>query len=210
MNQLERKKHWENIYQTKNFTEVSWYQERPEISLGFLNEFKIEKTANIIDIGGGDSYFVDNLLDLGYENITVLDISEAALKKAQQRLGEKAKKVKWIEADITTFEPTEQYDFWHDRAVFHFLTQENEIINYLKSTQKGIKPAGVLILGTFSEQGPTKCSGIEIKQYSENSMTERLKTFFDKIKCITVDHITPFSTIQNFIFCSFKKIAFVS
>ena len=206
INDFERKKHWENIYQTKNFTEVSWYQDKPETSLSFLDEYKVEKTANIIDIGGGDSYFVDHLLDLGYENVTVLDISEAALKKAQERLGEKAKKVKWIVADIATFEPKEQYDFWHDRAVFHFLTQENEISNYLKSTQKGIKPTGVLILGTFSEQGPTKCSGIEIKQYSESSMTERLKTFFDKIKCITVDHITPFSTIQNFIFCSFKKI----
>lgn len=210
MNDFERKKHWENIYQTKNFTEVSWYQEKPETSLSFLNEFKVEKTAKIIDIGGGDSYFVDHLLDLGYENITVLDISEAALKKVQLRLGEKAQKVKWIIADIATFEPNEQYDFWHDRAVFHFLTEENEITNYLKSTQKGIKPSGALILGTFSEQGPTKCSGIEIKQYSENSMTEHLKTFFDKVKCITVDHITPFSTIQNFIFCSFRKIALAS
>lgn len=209
MNNFERKKHWENIYQAKNFTEVSWYQEKPATSLSFLNEFKVEKTANIIDIGGGDSYFVDHLLDLAYENITVLDISEVALEKAQRRLGQKANKVKWIVADIATFEPTEQYDFWHDRAVFHFLTKENEISDYINATQKGLKSTGVLILGTFSEQGPTKCSGIEIKQYSETSMTERLKAFFDKIKCITVDHITPFSTIQNFIFCSFKKIIIV-
>ncbi len=205
MNDFTRKKHWENIYQTKNSTEVSWYQDKPETSLSFLKENKIEKTANLIDIGGGDSYFVDHLIDLGYENITVLDISEEALKKAQQRLGEKARKVKWIVADIATFEPIEQYDFWHDRAVFHFMTKEYEISNYIKSIKKSIKPSGVLILGTFSEQGPTKCSGIEIKQYSEGSMTERLKVFFDKIKCISVDHITPFSTIQNFIFCSFRR-----
>lgn len=207
MNQLERKKHWENIYQTKNFTEVSWYQAKPETSLSFLKEFNVAKTAKIIDIGGGDSYLVDHLLDLGYENITVLDISEAALRKAQERLGSKAAKVNWIVADIASFEPNEQYDFWHDRAVFHFLTKESDISNYLQSIQKGLKITGVLILGTFSEQGPTKCSGIEVKQYSESTMTERLKTFFEKIKCITVDHITPFATIQNFVFCSFKKVA---
>lgn len=206
MNDLERKKHWENIYQTKKFTNVSWYQKKPETSLNFLEEFKVKKSAKIIDIGGGDSYLVDHLLNLGYENVTVLDISEVALKKAQKRLGKRAVNVKWIVADIATFEPREQYDFWHDRAAFHFLTEENEISNYLQSIQKGIKQTGVLILGTFSEQGPLKCSGIEIKQYSENSMTERLKTFFDKVKCITVDHITPFATIQNFVFCSFKKI----
>jgi SAM-dependent methyltransferase len=148
---------------------------------------------------------VDHLLELNYQDITVLDISEAALEKAKKRLGEKANKVKWIVADIATFEPSEQYDFWHDRAAFHFLTREDEITNYIKSIKKGIKSTGVLILGTFSEQGPTKCSGIEIKQYSEVSMTDRLKNLFDKIKCITVDHVTPFATIQNFIFCSFKK-----
>lgn len=210
MNHSERKKHWENIYYTKNFTEVSWYQAKPETSLSFLEEFNIEKTAKIIDIGGGDSYLVDHLLNLGYENVTVLDISEAALKKAQERLGEKGTKVTWIVADIATFVPTEQYDFWHDRAAFHFLTKEDDISNYLQSIQQGLKPTGVLILGTFSEQGPLKCSGIEIKQYSETSMNERLKAFFDKIKCITVDHITPFSTIQNFIFCSFKKTIIAS
>lgn len=206
MTDFERKKHWENIYQTKDFTDVSWYQAKPETSLSFLNEFKVKKTAKIIDIGGGDSYLVDHLLDLGYEDISVLDISESALIKAKERLGKKARKVKWIVADIATFKPSEQYDFWHDRAVFHFLTNEHDIDNYVKSMQKGIKSSGVLILGTFSEQGPTKCSGIEIKQYSETSMTDRLKAFFDKIKCITVDHITPFATIQNFVFCSFKKV----
>lgn len=205
MTDFERKKHWENIYQTKDFTDVSWYQAKPETSLNFLQEFNVEKTAKVIDIGGGDSYLVDHLLDLGYENITVLDISESALNKAKERLGNKAHQVNWIVADIATFKPTQQYDFWHDRAVFHFLTNEQDIDNYLKSMQKGIKATGVLILGTFSEQGPKKCSGIEIKQYSEKSMTDRLKAFFEKIKCITVDHITPFATIQNFVFCSFRK-----
>jgi 2-polyprenyl-3-methyl-5-hydroxy-6-metoxy-1,4-benzoquinol methylase len=207
MEHLERKKHWENIYQIKDMKAVSWYQPMPTTSLEFLKQFNVSTTAKIIDIGGGDSFLVDNLLDLGYQDITVLDISEAALDKAKQRLGENAAKVTWIVADAVTFKPTEKYDFWHDRAAFHFLTQEEEIVSYIDTIRQSISPKGVLIIGTFSENGPTKCSGIEIKQYSETSMTERLKTFFEKIKCITVDHITPFNTIQNFIFCSFKKVS---
>ncbi len=206
MENFDRKKHWENIYQTKQLSEVSWFQPTPETSLSFLKQFNIPKSGKIIDVGGGDSYLVDNLLDLGYQDITVLDISESALNRAKQRLGERAVKVKWIVADAATFKPTEKYDFWHDRAAFHFLTQDQEIETYIDSVQKGISPTGVLIIGTFSEQGPTKCSGIEIKQYSEKSMTERLTKFFEKIKCIVVDHQTPFNTIQNFIFCSFKKL----
>lgn len=206
MEHSERKKHWENIYQTKDFKDVSWFQEKPETSLSFLKEFDVPKNAKIIDIGGGDSYFVDNLLDLGYDDITVLDISAKAIEKAQLRLGEKTTKVKWIIADAANFKSKEKYDFWHDRAAFHFFTEEKDITNYIKIIKKNISNAGVLILGTFSEQGPTKCSGIEIKQYSESTMTERLNQFFQKIKCITVNHVTPFETIQNFVFCSFKKI----
>lgn len=207
MDNLDKKKHWENIYQTKDLQNVSWYEPKPTTSLDFLKQFNVSTTAKIIDIGGGDSYLVDNLLDLGYQDITVLDISEAALDKAKQRLGKKASKIKWIVADAATFKPTEKYDFWHDRAAFHFLTQETEITHYIDTIQKNINPTGVLVIGTFSRQGPSKCSGIEIKQYSEISMTDRLKAFFEKIKCITVDHITPFETVQNFIFCSFKRVA---
>ncbi|MBN8702201.1 MAG: class I SAM-dependent methyltransferase [Bacteroidetes bacterium] len=207
MEHLDRKKHWENIYQTKDLKDVSWYQPTPTTSLDFLKQFNISTTAKIIDIGGGDSFLVDHLLDLGYTDLTVLDISAASLDRAKQRLGDRSTKVKWIVADAATFKPTEQYDFWHDRAAFHFLTQEQEITNYIDTIQKSIKPTGVLVIGTFSEQGPKKCSGIEIKQYSETTMTDRLKKFFEKVKCITVDHQTPFDTIQNFIFCSFKKLA---
>lgn len=207
MENIDRKKHWENIYQTKDLKDVSWYQPTPTTSLDFLKQFNIPTTAKIIDIGGGDSFLVDHLLDLGYTDITVLDISAASLDRARQRLGDRSTKVKWIVADAATFVPTEQYDFWHDRAAFHFLTQEQEITNYIDTIQRSIKPTGVLVIGTFSEQGPQKCSGIEIKQYSETTMTDRLKKFFEKVKCITVDHKTPFDTIQNFIFCSFKKLA---
>lgn len=146
---------------------------------------------------------------MGYQDITVLDISAAALDKAKQRLGDLSEKVKWIVADAATFKPTEKYDFWHDRAAFHFLTQELEIENYLNTVNKNINSTGILVIGTFSMQGPKKCSGIEIKQYSETTMTERLTKFFENIKCITVDHKTPFDTIQNFVFCSFKKLQIV-
>ncbi len=206
MENFDRKKHWENIYQTKDLKDVSWFQPTPETSLDFLKQFNVPTTAKVIDIGGGDSFLVDHLLDLGYQDISVLDISTAAIKKAKKRLGDKAKYVKWIVADAATFKPTEKYDFWHDRAAFHFLTHEQEISKYLQTARENINPTGVLVIGTFSEHGPKKCSGIEIKQYSETSMTHRLKMFFEKIKCITVDHKTPFDTIQNFVFCSFRKL----
>ncbi len=205
MENFDRKKHWETIYQTTELKDVSWFQPSPETSLNFFNENNVPLTAKIIDIGGGDSFLVDYLLDLGYQDITVLDISKNALERAKLRLGIRANRVKWIVADAANFNPSELYDFWHDRAAFHFLTNEQEITTYLETVQKSIKPNGILVVGTFSEQGPNKCSGIDIKQYSEVSMTERLKAYFEKIKCITVDHKTPFDTIQNFVFCSFRK-----
>lgn len=201
-----KKKHWENIYQTKELKDVSWYQPTPTTSLEFLKEFNIPKSAKIIDVGGGDSFLVDRLIDLGYQDITVLDISETALERAKKRLGDKASQVKWIVADAANFSPSEQYDFWHDRAAFHFLTEESDIKNYLNTIKKHLSPNGILVVGTFSETGPKKCSGIEIKQYSEKSMTEMLTKYFKKIKCMSVDHKTPFDTIQNFLFCSFTNL----
>tara|TARA_Y100000385_G_scaffold91556_1_gene94500 strand:- start:11159 stop:11779 length:621 start_codon:yes stop_codon:yes gene_type:complete len=206
MEKFDRKKHWENVYQTKELKEVSWYQPTPITSLDFIKEFNVPKTAKIIDIGGGDSFLVDSLLDLGYTDVTVLDISSAAIERAKQRLAEKAQNVKWIVADAAAFNPTEKYDFWHDRAAFHFLTEEQDISSYLKIAEQNINSSSVLVIGTFSEDGPKKCSGINIKQYSESSMTERLKPLFEKINCIRVEHQTPFDTTQNFVFCSFRKI----
>jgi ubiquinone/menaquinone biosynthesis C-methylase UbiE len=204
MDNFDKKAHWEKIYSTKSLNEVSWYQPQPVTSLNFIHEFNVPKNAKIIDVGGGDSFLVDHLLKEGYTDITVLDISAAALERAKARLGDKAKLVKWIEADAAKFTPSETYDFWHDRAAFHFLNSDLEIDAYLTSVKQGLNSTGILLMGTFSENGPEKCSGIQIKQYSENSMTERLNHFFNKIKCITIDHITPFNTIQNFIFCSFN------
>jgi len=205
MENFDRHQHWENIYRTKQLFESGWYQPVPVTSLDFLKQANLPLTAKIIDIGGGDSYFIDHLLDLGYQDITVLDISETAIERAKERLGDRAKKVKWIVEDVTQFSPGEQYDFWHDRAAFHFLTQDHEIENYVQTLRKGICTGGILVIGTFSEKGPKKCSGIDIRQYSESAMTNLLKTFFTKIKCITVDHKTPSETIQNYTFCSFRK-----
>ncbi|MFZ4572191.1 MAG: class I SAM-dependent methyltransferase [Bacteroidales bacterium] len=155
MEQFNRKQHWESIYQTKQPEEVSWFQPVPVTSLEFIKYFNVPTNAKIIDVGGGDSLFVDNLLDMGYEDITVLDISEAALQRAKQRLNDRAAKVKWTVQDAAKFVPTEKYD---------------------------------------------------IRQYSEISMEQRLKGCFEKIRCITVDHNTPFNTVQNFIFCSFRRL----
>ena len=205
MEGFDRKKHWDNIYSTKELTEVSWYQATPESSLEFIRKFNLSKSAAIIDIGGGDSLLVDHLLDQDYQNITVLDISEAAIERSKERLGKRAEKVKWVVEDAVMFHPEEKYEFWHDRAAFHFLTDDQEIARYIETAQKSIVPNGILVIGTFSEDGPRKCSGIEIKQYSEHSMTKRLKPYFDKIKCTRVDHKTPSGSIQNFVFCSFRR-----
>ena len=197
------KKHWENVYETKNPNEVSWTQDIPKTSLHFIHSFNVAKDAAIIDIGGGDSKLVDYLLAEGFVNITVLDISENALQKTKTRLGKNAKKVNWIVTDVTDFKPTSKYDVWHDRATFHFLTTRAQIGTYLQTAIKAINK--YLIIGTFSQNGPFKCSGLEIKQYSESTLQKELENGFTKIKCINEDHITPFKTVQNFLFCSFKK-----
>ena len=202
---MEKKTHWETVYQKKQFEDVSWFQETPTTSIAFFEKLKLPKSAKIIDIGGGESRFVDYLLDNGFKNVTVLDISATAIDKKKQALGDKAQRVKWVVSDVVDFQPTEQYDFWHDRATFHFLTQQSDIEKYVTTIQRFVKPEGALILSTFSENGPTKCSGLDIKQYSEKTLSERVEAFFTKVKCVVVDHITPFATVQNFIFCSFKR-----
>jgi len=197
------RKHWETVYETKNPEQVSWTQTIPKTSLDFIHSFGLPKWAKLIDIGGGDSKLVDYLLNEGFEDITVLDISAKALEKAKQRLGAKASKVHWIVSDITEFRPQETYDVWHDRATFHFLTNKEQVEKYMDSARKAVK--GFLTIGTFSESGPKKCSGLEIKQYNEELLAAELRNGFDKIRCITEDHITPFDTAQNFLFCSFRR-----
>lgn len=199
------KSHWENVFATKNPNEVSWTQKYPKTAMNHIKSLQLSKTANIIDIGGGDSNLVDTLLDNGYENIWVLDISEFALERAKKRLGEKANKVHWIVSDITEFSTDIKFDFWHDRAVFHFLTQQENIDKYVALINNAIADNGNFLLGTFSENGPLKCSGLEIKQYSENAMRQTFNQSFQAVNCFTENHTTPFNTIQNFQFCGFKR-----
>ena len=202
---ISEQQHWDNVYGTKAEDEVSWFQPYPKTSMEFVELFNLPLNANIIDIGGGDSYFVDSLLNKGYQNIYVLDISATAIERAKKRLGVRASKVHWIVSDITEFEPPVHFDFWHDRAAFHFLTTENKIYKYVSIAEDAIKKDGYLVLGTFSKNGPAKCSGLEIRQYSEASMSARFEIAFDRIKCVQEDHTTPFNTVQNFLFCSFIK-----
>ncbi len=198
------KEHWENIYQTKNPNEVSWYQEKPITSLNLIVEKGLDKDAIIIDIGAGDSKLVDNLLNLGFRNISVLDVSSNALEKAKKRLGDKADFVRWIVSDIREFETNDRYDLWHDRAVLHFLTTEEDIDKYLEIVRRFLKPNGYLIVSTFSLNGPKRCSNLDVKQYSEDSM-KKLFYDFEHIKSFEEEHITPWGASQIFIYSVFRK-----
>jgi len=195
--------HWDRVYATKTENEVSWTQTTPQKSLDFIQGFGLDKEASIIDIGGGESYLADYLIEQGFSNVTVLDIAGQALEKAKMRLGKKAHMVKWIVSDITEFKPAQHYDLWHDRATFHFLTTPEQIETYLKVAGDTVDQ--YLVVGTFSENGPEKCSGLPVKQYSEAALQQTLARDFKKIECVTEDHVTPFNTVQNFTFCSFQK-----
>lgn len=197
--------YWDTVYSTKGENEVSWFQPYPKTSMEFVALFHLALNANIIDIGGGASHFADALLDKGYRNIWVLDISAKAIEKAKQRLGARASKIHWVVSDITAFEPPVQFDLWHDRAAFHFLTSDDKINKYVSIAEDAIRKDGYLILGTFSENGPKKCSGLDIRQYSEASMSARFEVAFERIRCIEENHTTPFNTLQHFLFCSFRK-----
>lgn len=199
------KEHWENVFAKKQENEVSWFQEYPKTSINFLELFHLPLHANIIDIGGGDSHFIDVLIEKGYQNIFLLDISANAIDRTKKRLGDKAKHVTFIVSDITEFKPNVKFDFWHDRAAFHFLTNEEKISKYVSIAENAINENCYLILGTFSDDGPKKCSGLEIQQYTEASMSARFEIAFKRVKCIRENHITPFNTTQNFLFCSFQK-----
>lgn len=198
-----KKQHWETVYQTKTPEQVSWTQETPDTSLNLISSLHLSKQVKIIDVGGGDSFLVDFLLDKGYTNITVLDISGEALERAKSRLGKRATLVTWIESDVLDFKPKITYDIWHDRAAFHFLTKKNDIKTYISLTEKHVSKN--LIIGTFSDNGPLRCSGLEITQYSKNKMHETFNNKFIPIKSLNKDHKTPFNTLQNFTFCSFNK-----
>src|SRR3989338_2762293 len=201
---LNVKEHWENIYQTKNPIEMSWHQEKPNTSLGLIIEIGLNKDAKIIDVGGGDSKLVDNLLDMGFTNISVLDISSNALERAKKRLRDKADSVKWIVSDIREFETKDKYDLWHDRAVLHFLTADEDINKYMSNIRLLLKYNGYLIVSIFSLNGPKRCSGLDIKQYSEDSI-KKLFYDFEHIKSFEEKHLTPWGDTQIFLCSVFRK-----
>ena len=203
---MDSKSHWENIYKTKASTQVSWYKEHLQISLQFIERAGVEKTAQIIDVGGGASTLVDDLLERGFRHITVLDISSAAVNTARARLGSRAGEVTWIEADITRVTlPRHHYDLWHDRAVFHFLTSAEDRQRYVDVVKHSLKPRGHVIIFTFALEGPPKCSGLDVVRYSPQGLHDELGNEFELIESASEVHLTPSGTNQKFIYCHFKK-----
>ena len=201
---MEKKKHWENIYQTKKIDGVSWYQKTPYESIELINKFSTSNSDTIIDIGCGKGFLADNLLKLNYENITLVDISLNALKEVKERLNNKS--LNFIETDVINLKLEQTFDVWHDRAVFHFITEMEDVEKYISLCDKYIGKGGKLIIGTFAEDGPLKCSGLEIKRYSINNLKELFKKNFEFIEGFKKLHSTPFDTEQSFTFCIFRKI----
>lgn len=203
---METQKHWENVYQSKAADNVSWYQERPELSLNLIAAAQIAKDAALIDVGAGASTLVDHLLAEGYSQISLLDISETALAVAKKRLGEKAAQVQWLVGDITTIElPKAKYALWHDRAVFHFLTEEEQRRRYHEQLLASLAPQAHLIMATFAIDGPQQCSGLNVMQYDAESLQKFLGASFRLISSQREKHITPWASEQDFIYCHFQR-----
>jgi ubiquinone/menaquinone biosynthesis C-methylase UbiE len=203
---METKTHWEEVYETKDSTQVSWFQEHAELSLQFIERTGMDKSGQIIDVGGGASRLVDDLLDRDYQNITVLDISAAALRVAQERLGSRANAVTWLEANITQVQlPHNFYDVWHDRAVFHFLTRAPDRQRYVEAVMHSVKGGGHVIVATFGVDGPSRCSGLEVVRYSPDSLHDEFGDNFDLVSSTSESHATPFGTEQKFIYCYCRK-----
>jgi Methylase involved in ubiquinone/menaquinone biosynthesis len=197
--------HWENIYTRKLPTEVSWYQSIPKISLAFIQETKLEKGAAIIDVGGGSSTLVDHLLNLGFTQLTVLDIAEQAIEKSKARLGSRAQRVRWLVQDITQLHDGRRYDLWHDRALFHFLLKEDDRKKYFLALQCSLKPSGFVILATFGPEGPEQCSGLVVRRYSAGGLQKELGKGFHLLRSVEEYHQTPAGGQQQFVYCLFHK-----
>ena len=203
---INMKTHWEHIYEKKGPTQVSWYQEYAQFSLQYIRNTGIRKTDHIIDVGGGASTLVDDLIADRFQHITILDISGTALQLAQQRLGSQAANVNWIEADITQVNlPYQQYDVWHDRAVFHFLTQPAERQQYIDTVRHAVRRGGHVIVATFAVDGPDHCSGLEVMRYDPEGLHSEFGDSFDLVDSTREIHHTPFGTEQRFIYCYCRK-----
>ena len=201
-----RQTHWENVYTTKAENAVSWFQEKPEISLHLIRATGVKAATSIIDIGGGASRLVDTLLDEGFDALTVLDLSEEALAKSKTRLGARGAHVQWIVADITTWEPPRTYDVWHDRAALHFLTDPKERAAYAEQVSKAMHLGGHVIIGTFAPDGPERCSGLPVVRHDAATLGELLGPSFKLIESKRHDHQTPEGSTQKFQFSRFQRI----
>ena len=199
---MDKKSHWENVYTTKAFNQVSWYREHLDTSLKMILGTGVAKDAALIDVGGGSSTLVDDLLDRGFVEVTVLDISNQALAVAKKRLGRRSGEVEWIEADVTQVGlPENRYDLWHDRAVFHFLTDPDDRRKYVELVKRAVKPGGHVIVASFGPGGPMKCSGLDVVRYSSDSMHDEFGDEFKLVDSVGETHHTPFGTDQQFIYC---------
>ena len=196
--------HWERIYQTKSPQETSWFQPHLEISLDWIAESVPDRSASIIDVGGGQSTLVDDLLAMQYSSLTALDVAAAAIEKSRQRLGPAAGSINWIAGDVLEASlPPHTYDLWHDRAVFHFLTEPQQRQSYVRQLVSSLKTGGHVIIATFGPQGPEKCSGLTTKRYDAESLHKEFGPAFRLVKSSVVEHHTPFATTQQFLYCHF-------
>lgn len=203
MESASRPNHWEEVYSKKGENEVSWFQDSPAASLEAIGRLGAAPTSAIIDVGGGASRLVDNLLREGFEDITVLDLSAAALKAAQARLGDQATRIHWMIADATTWEPPRTYEIWHDRAAFHFLTEKADCLAYIARLRRALKPGGHAIIATFALDGPERCSGLPVVRYDPTSLSETLGPAFELVDSEHHVHATPWDTAQSFQFSTF-------
>jgi SAM-dependent methyltransferase len=194
--------HWENVYGAKAPDEVSWFCPHLETSMSFIERSTPDHSARIIDVGGGESTLVDDLLERGYTNVTVLDISDTAVAVTKARLDRLAERVEWLVADVTTIDlPASTYDVWHDRAVFHFLTSAADRAAYVERVRRSVRPGGHVIVGTFGPEGPTKCSGLDVQRYDADSLHGEFGRHFRLIDSTKELHQTPFGTTQPFLYC---------
>ena len=200
-----RQDHWENVYVSKGENQVSWFQETPAISLELIELVGAMPGSGIIDIGGGASRLVDCLVSRGYEDVTVLDLSEAALAAARSRVGESAGRVTWIAADVTIWEPSRTYDIWHDRAAFHFLTEREDQAAYIARLRRAVRPGGHAIIGTFAPDGPERCSGLLVSRYDAAGLAATLGRGFELIDARRHEHVTPWGATQKFQFSTFRR-----
>ncbi len=197
--------HWENVYRTKGERDVSWFQDRPEISLDLIKATDVAPDAAIVDVGGGASRLVDALLDAGFTDLTVLDLSESALAVAKARIGTRGAKVKWIAADVTGWEPSRTYDLWHDRAAFHFLTAAADRAAYAARASRAVRIGGHVIIGTFALDGPERCSGLPVLRHAAGSIGAILGPAFELIESRNNAHQTPSGAVQHFQFSRFRR-----